>query len=196
MLTAAAARTSTQRACQLATTQQARGSATHRDATKLVITARKSSADSQQRSTKPRSETYQRATTCRPIARCHGIRTVRGDGQRQSKPGGPECTRRSVTVWKDPSNLQSSATQQVATKRDASIMSAAADSNIFSFHNEHPNKRRAQPEATKRDPSSSQNALVMALPAIKSPLFERHSRKAPAANNPRNNVARQRQCEP
>ena len=31
---------------------------------------------------------------------------VRGDGQGKSKPGGPECTRRSATVRNDPSNHQ------------------------------------------------------------------------------------------
>ena len=43
--------------------QQVRGSATPPDATKLVITARTSLADSQQRSGKPRSETQPQATT-------------------------------------------------------------------------------------------------------------------------------------
>ena len=49
-------------------TQQLRGSATHPDATKQVVTARKSAMDSRQRSRKPRSESHQPATTHPPRA--------------------------------------------------------------------------------------------------------------------------------
>jgi hypothetical protein len=45
---------------------------------------------------------------------------VRGDGRRQSKPGGPECTRRTTTRRNGPQALRSSATQPDATKREPS----------------------------------------------------------------------------
>ncbi len=55
------------------------------------------------------------------IARCPGIPMVRGDGPRKSKPGGPEHTRRSATIRKDPANSQSSATHPDAMKREPTV---------------------------------------------------------------------------
>ena len=62
-LSAAGAKTSMRSPHQQATPHQIRGSATHPDATKLVMTARKSISDSQPQFTKPRSESQQQTTT-------------------------------------------------------------------------------------------------------------------------------------
>ena len=103
---------------QQTTPHQSRGSATYPDATKRVMTARKSAigprnSDSERH--EPRGTSKQRrndssALPTRPV-------TARNWNHDKSKPGGPECTRRSATRRKHPANSQSSATQPEATKR-------------------------------------------------------------------------------
>ena len=176
--------------------QQVRGSATHPDATKRVMTARTSPADSQQRSGKPRSETQRQATTPSNLARCQPIPMVRGDGPRKSKPGGPECACRSATIRKDPANSQSSATHPDAMKREptvsnnVSMMERCNASRWNQTRTTNQTRRSALclgkpcPDShTQRPLSGCHEARPIQLPKhidepalpTKTPVFERHS---------------------
>ncbi len=98
---------------------ETRGSATHPDATKLVMTARESALDSQQLS---ESHEARGISEQQRIGqeRCQRIRMVRGAGQRKSKPGRhrvhfPERSRKQRPVCSTSSATQpdaSSETQQ------------------------------------------------------------------------------------
>ena len=134
---------------------------------------------------------------------------VRGDGRRQSKPGGPECTRRSTTRRNGPEALRSSATQpdamkreptagtthsrwsaathRVGTRSESSIRHGTAPHVSSSHALKVPSSAR-HPDATKRDLPGCQNALTKRRCPTRRRFSSVTRRKAPAANQPRNNA--------
>ena len=190
--------------------QQVRGSATPPDATKLVITARTSLADSQQRSGKPRSETQPQATTHQSRAlpthpdgawrwttqkqarRARVHAPERNDTERPSKftkqrhpPRRHEARANSEQRRADPGALQ-----RVRMEPDHNGASNSAGHSTFQQATIC--KLRAAPGPGCHEARPSQ--LPKRIGAERCPASRQQSssvthRKAPAANQPRNNVA-------
>jgi hypothetical protein len=159
------------------------------------MTARKSVLAPQKRFEKHEAKPIskpQRLST----ARCQPIQMARGDGRRNRKPGGPECNRRSAPERKNPHVSQSSAAYPDATKREPSNNKRCGGPNATGQALPIKSRPALQPDATKRDPAGCKNALAQGAAGhqvTRSPSVTR--RKAPAANNPRNNVAGHRHLE-
>ena len=211
---AAGAKSSMRSRTRKTTPHQSRGSATYPNATKLVMTAQKSAMVSQQRFRSRRSETHQQAITHWPRSAADAPSHSPESEQRQSKPGEPECTRRSATRRKDPANSQSSATPtrcheaRANSRNDVLTMercNASGRNQTRVTHQirhhaprvskPHPqsSEQRPHPDATKRDLPGCQNALAKRRCPTRRRFSSVTRRKAPAANRPRNNVASCRQ---
>ena len=175
--------------------QQVRGSATHPDATKRVMTARTSPADSQQRSGKPRSETQRQATTHQSRALpTHPDGAWRWTTQKQARRARAHAPERNDT--ERPANSQSSATHPDAMKReptvsnDVSMMERCNASRWNQTRTTNQTRRSALclgkpcPDShTQRPLSGCHEARPIQLPKhidepalpTKTPVFERHS---------------------
>jgi len=140
-------------------------------------------------------------------------------GQRQSKPGGPDCTRRCAPERNVASNLPSSATHPDAAKRKPTGSNDALTKHgalqpirMGPDQNDVSNlaRRLTRPKATSTKPQAAPGlkwpaarpcSRQQGIGRWRCPLSGRRlssvtHRKAPAANSPRNNVASHRQCEP
>ena len=172
--------------------QQVRGSATHPDATKLVMTARKSIIDSQQRFGKPRNWRHQQATTHQLRALPTHRDTVRNSTTpkqaRRARVHLPERNRKqrpaSSTKQRNPTRCQqrdasagttrwrwSAATHQDGTKSPQGIDKAKAAITPAATHQKAtPQKRCAAPADQMEGREMYQvtkTHWTMALPAIK-----------------------------
>jgi hypothetical protein len=131
------------------------------------------------------------------LERCLRIGTVREDGQRPRKPGGPECTRRNATARNDsvihqaarsikmPRSERQRQAQRInktrsAARQQSRIKSArptkfgrtphASESHALKAPSSAPHQ-----VATKRNPTRCQYALAIQRCPPRTPAFERHS---------------------